>query len=486
MVGAEGNDELEDTSGDDFLRGAAGDDIIVVGDGNDTIYGDEDGDTITSTGGAGTVIYGGAGNDVIRGAAGEDLFGNLLDDEIYCNAGDTAIGGRGGDNFYIGVDEAFAAPDKIDGGDEIDEVIIGSLTGAVVLTTQILQVESISTSGGDITVTDAVIGGSTAMTVYGGSAEAFLFDASAEVNGKYIVHGTGFDDVILGGGGADELYAGDGTDVLRGGGGNDSFHFLFETPSGLEPGDNVDGGAGKDTLFLSGPYDGAEALVLGPNTVINVETLVLISGNVTPGDPFIYELTLDDGNVAAGRTLTIDTTALRPNGPATVDGSAERDGKLEFISDISGDTFIGGRGRDVFTGGGESDVMTGEGGADKFIYLDVGDSTGANFDTLIGFNANKDKIALEFPVRAVDPAVTGGALSKGTFDADLAAAIDGADLLVDHAVLFTPTAGNLSGRLFLVVDANDVAGYQGGGVDIAIELSAAANLNNLAGAFLEI
>ena len=62
-----------------------------------------------------------------------------------------------------------------------------------------------------------------------------------------------------------------------------------------------------------------------------------------------------------------------------------------------------------------------------------------------------------------------GSLSTSSFDADLAAAMNGV-LGAGQAALFTASAGTLAGRTFAVVDANGQAGYQAG-QDYVIELA---------------
>jgi hypothetical protein len=55
-----------------------------------------------------------------------------------------------------------------------------------------------------------------------------------------------------------------------------------------------------------------------------------------------------------------------------------------------------------------------------------------------------------------------GTLSTLSFDSDLAAGVSGLMTDAKDAVWFTATAGDLSGKAFLVVDANGIAGYQAG------------------------
>ena len=68
-------------------------------------------------------------------------------------------------------------------------------------------------------------------------------------------------------------------------------------------------------------------------------------------------------------------------------------------------------------------------------------------------------------------------MSAASVDAGLAAAIGPSQLAGHHAVLFTPTSGDLAGHNFLIVDANGTAGYQSG-QDFVIDLHS-ANLASL-------
>jgi serralysin len=64
--------------------------------------------------------------------------------------------------------------------------------------------------------------------------------------------------------------------------------------------------------------------------------------------------------------------------------------------------------------------------------------------------------------------VMGGRLSAATMETDLDAALDGL-LGAGEAALFTPNAGDMAGRIFVVVDMDGVAGYDAGN-DLLIEL----------------
>ena len=144
-------------------------------------------------------------------------------------------------------------------------------------------------------------------------------------------------------------------------------------------------------------------------------------------------------------------------------------------------TLVGGAGNDVITGLGRNDTLTGAGGADTFVYTAVSDSTSRGYDTITDFTASADLIDLWFQVTGVDTAITSGSLSPFTMDSNLASAVGAAKLGAHHAVLFTPNAGMLSGKTFLIVDANGVAGYQAN-ADLVILLGNGSSLAGLTAA----
>jgi hypothetical protein len=118
--------------------------------------------------------------------------------------------------------------------------------------------------------------------------------------------------------------------------------------------------------------------------------------------------------------------------------------------------------------------MTGGGSKDVFVYTNVLESTGTTHDTIVGFDFKLDKFDLDVTVTGIDANVS-GALSDGSFNADLKSAIKASKLGAGHAVEFDATGGSLAGHHFLVVDANGVAGYQSG-ADYVIELSGAQHV----------
>ena len=79
------------------------------------------------------------------------------------------------------------------------------------------------------------------------------------------------------------------------------------------------------------------------------------------GAGFNYALTEDDGNVAAGETLTVNASVLGAANTAKFIGTAESDGKF---------VFLGGAGDDVFKGGaGAIDAKSGTVADDGFNFI---------------------------------------------------------------------------------------------------------------------
>jgi len=182
----------------------------------------------------------------------------------------------------------------------------------------------------------------------------------------------------------------------------------------------------------------------------------------------------------------VSARGLHSDNALIFDGSAEKDGSFVVTGGRGNDTITGGAGRDTLSGGNGNDVLTGGDGADilvggaghnNCVYNDVSESTGPMFDTISHFSVKSDTIDLWFAVTGLDHAVSGGTLTQGNFDADLAAALGSAQLGSDHAVLFAPSSGDYVGETFLVVDANGIAGYQAG-QDLVIEFDSTAHLDH--------
>ncbi len=420
-------------------------------------------------------VTGGAGNDTLTGGAGNDLF------DLSHGGNDTVKGGAGNDT--ISFDGALTANDTVDGGTGSDTVVLAGdySSGVVFSATTMVDVETLRLTAGHsykLTLNDANVAAMQTLTVDASAlaaANSLIFDGSAETNGSFDIVGGAGSDSLTGGAGNDQFdLSHGGNDTAKGGGGNDT----FQLGGALTASDKIDGGAGSDTVVLDGDY--SLGLTFAATTMVNVETLKLTGSHS-------YTLILSDGNVAAGQTLTVDASKLGGGFALTFDGSAEHDGAFvvkggrgddHIIGGDGADKLTGGKGNDVLQGGNGADLLNGARGNDVFVYTAVGQSTGPVFDTIAGFSTKQDKIDVWFAVTGVDAAVSHGALSLASFNGDLAMALGAAHLAGNHAVVFTPDAGDLAGDTFLVVDANGTAGYQAG-QDLVIELDHAAHLSQL-------
>jgi Ca2+-binding RTX toxin-like protein len=272
--------------------------------------------------------------------------------------------------------------------------------------------------------------------------------------------GTAGDDILIGQAGDDLLIATrGGNDTLFGGDGNDTIRM----GNSLTFFDTINGGDGNDTLVLSGNYAGSTVTPF----LTSIERLDLQSGeyNLSPellGAP--ERLDVDAGRLTASETLQFD-------------GTHAQGGSSYFIVGGAGNDFLqGGTGNDVLVGGLGADELTGGGGRNFFRYTAVAESTGVTHDEIGNFVVGMDKFRLPVDVLHVDRMVSGGALDSATFDQDLASAIGAKELAAHDAVLFMPTSGNEATvtRMFLVVDANGVAGYQAG-QDYVIQIDGMTN-----------
>jgi Ca2+-binding RTX toxin-like protein len=217
------------------------------------------------------------------------------------------------------------------------------------------------------------------------------------------------------------------------------------------PGDWPELGRGDDdTLELSGDFSSGFVIPGQPQDIDNV---VLRAGND-------YNLVVGEDHVAPGETMTVNGMPLGAGNHVIFDGSAESDGSFVFFGSQAGDSFIGGAGDDRIVGLGGADTLAGGGGADRFVYTGADESTGGNYDTLADFDPTADRIDLLSGVASWGTAITSGTLSQASFGTDLGAAMAG--LEAAQANWFAPDAGDLAGTIFLVVDANGVAGYQEG------------------------
>ncbi len=302
-----------------------------------------------------------------------DAFGldaSLSTDAIHLRAGDgtyTVTGSAQGDTFDMGAH--FTASDSIDGGAGIDTLTLdgdysaGLTFGAATM----VDVEAMSLVNGhsyNLVLDDANVAAGQVLSVNAGAltaGNALTFDGSAETDGSFFIYTGAGNDVVSGGLLADTFVLSasggpGGTDTVHGNGGDD----ITDAGATLDASDVIDGGAGTDTLNLQGDYSGG--LTLGAGTLVGIETLQVSTGNIFVS--YSYNLTSDDGNVAAGQTLAVDASGLASTETLTFDGSAETDGSFAFTGGAGNDMLTGGALADTFdlTLGGNDTAHGGDGG----------------------------------------------------------------------------------------------------------------------------
>jgi Ca2+-binding RTX toxin-like protein len=423
-------------------------------------------------------IVGTTNNDIIYGGQGSDtLSGDFGSDRFYGGPGaDTMIGGPGDDTYF----DPF--------GDTIVEAA-GLLGG----TDFVMASGTFSLSGID-------------------NVEYLTLTGSGHFNAT----GNALNNYLTGNVGDNRLRGGSGNDTLVGGAGNDTYvdpigdtiiEFSFQgsadevessaTFSLAQP-----GLAWIENLTLTGAANingvgNALANVLTGNSGDNIlnggegiDTMIGGAGNDTYFVDRGGDLTIEQagGGVdlvssSISRTLSAHIENLNLSGSANIDGNGN-----ELDNTINGNT-----GANVLRGHAGNDVMRGNAGADTIVggagrdqinpgndndrdilrYASVDHSTGVTRDLITGMDLNNED-RFDFPARPtlIAAQVNTGTLNTATFDTDLAAAVGAAQLGAGQAVLFDPSAGNLdiAERVYLIVDANGVAGYQAG-QDYVVELS---------------
>jgi VCBS repeat-containing protein len=314
-------------------------------------------------------------------------------------------------------------------------------------------------------------------TLTSGLTATVTLNVRGEASAGDLMKGDPTDNVIEGSSGADTfLLEGGGSDTARGGTGNDRFYL----GAAFDAADRLAGGAGDDSLFLTGNL----AVTFEAETIGGIERIRLLSTGANS-----FYLTTHDQNVAAGGRLIVDARDLVAAESLAFNGAAELDGSFWLFGGGGGDILAGGArndelnggagadrlygmvGDDRISGGAGANRLNGGHGADRYLYGSVSDSTGSVFDVIEGFDPRSDRIDLPGVVSAWNGFLQTGSLSAGTFDADFAAAVDGR-LTPGGAMLFRADLGDFANRTFLVVDADGDGAYLPG-ADFLIEMDRA-------------
>ncbi|HEU0097981.1 MAG TPA: calcium-binding protein, partial [Allosphingosinicella sp.] len=269
--------------------------LIATGSGADNIT-TGDGNDEVRTGGGNDVVATGGGNDLIDGGSGDD----------------SMTGGTGNDIYVVSSAGDVVTENAGEGTDEVRTALAAYTLGA-----NVEQLTGTSAAGQNLTANAG-------------------------------------DNLVRAAAGNDVLHLEDGgVDVVNAGDGDDQIHF----GESLRAEDQVDGGAGFDTLFLLGNY--SAGVTLNAGTLKSIERITLLTFGQSG-----YRLVTHDLNLAAGQTLQVDGSGLGAFETLYFDGRAETDGNFSITGGAATDVFFGGSGNDVFSGGGGTDRFFGGAGAD--------------------------------------------------------------------------------------------------------------------------
>jgi Ca2+-binding RTX toxin-like protein len=459
LAGGDGDDVLQGGSRDDSLYGGNGPVPLLGGRGADRLFGDAGNDRF--------IWKAGDGNDRIDGGADHDkleVTGTAAGDSFAIVA--TATGARiaTGLSKSSGIEVTALEHVSIGAGAGADSISVGNLAGSGVQEVAVnlggnasdgmadrLSIDG--TAGNDVVNLIESAGtlrvlGPTAVSVdkagaedqitlrLGDGKDHLTFGGSTAA--RLVIDGGNGDDIIGSGNGADVVIAGAGNDFVDGGKGDDLISLgdgddiaKWRVGDGA---DTVSGGAGKDSLLLSGP-GGSNTVAIGAGgssavtvdgtalQVSSVESLSFFSfggkDSVTISDMSglgvkRVDVSLFDFGIADQDTLRIEGTAdddtfklTTENGALVIDGPQGKvvvtghsaEDRIE-IDGLGGNdtidasalpanirvTLIGGAGEDVILGGAGDDVLIGGDGNDV-LFAGEGDNValgGAGDDVLRG------------------------------------------------------------------------------------------------------
>ncbi len=391
LVGGAGNDVLSGDDGIDHLIGGAGDDTLTGGADDDTIEGGLGADFIDGGSGRDQVTYEHSNAGVIfsvdkqdpgvfHGHGGEAegdtltnieyIVGSHFNDRLYGNpdedntleglAGNDILVGGSGHDFLIGG----AGADALIGGDDED--------GTSYLTS----------SAGVVVDLPNGIG-------HGGDAEGDTYQSIEDVHGSVyddVIIGDSGDNIIDGWFGDDQLSGGAGSDMVSGGEGNDTIY-------GAADGDKLDGGGsiytkGHDLLtyerYLNSGGTGVTADLWSGKSDDKYNS----SGDDDIARALVHKAVdeNDDDVYAAHVSSFEDLTGSRYGDSLTGDDQGN------VIRGLAGDDVIKGMaGNDTLVGGAGADVLDGGDGIDLADYIESqGGVTVKLGDFAAGFGLSND------------------------------------------------------------------------------------------------
>jgi hypothetical protein len=319
---------------------------------------------------------------------------------------------------------------------------------------------------------DTWTGGSLADTITGGDGVDTLSgrggdDLISGDDGDDNLYGEGGDDRLLGGAGLDELLGGFGRDELFGGAADDVLYIFADDVAG----ETYDGGAGTDTLSISGDLNtlGSFAVDLRDDTLRFLEQLSFSNSGgafsavvrVTADQFAGFTTVTGTANAAITDRLEITmgsvTTLNLATGPALNNLAGARD-RVAVVGDSSAETITGSAFADILTGNAGNDTLLGGVGSDLLL-------GGAGRDTMTGGLGGAD--IFRFTSRTHSP---NNVNRDQIIDFDKGGTAD----RIDVSKLFGPKMAYIHNAAFSAagqVRVNDIAG-----ADVIVEVNTGGSL----------
>lgn len=413
--------------------------------GADIFFGLAGNDTINTNGGD-DVLVGGTGNDILNGGTGNDTFLYTIGD-----GADTMAGGTGTDKLVVTGTAAANTLTVVTAAGAITTLQTGTLSS-------IEQVSADLLGGTDtLSYTNNTAANAVTVNLANGTATGFTSIAGIEN--------------VTGGAGNDTFTGDLNRNIFTGGAGNDTF-------IGSAGGDTYSGGAGNaDKLDMSFATQNmtinlgagtASGLDIGNVTLSNIEIVKGGSGHDTllgsgQADTFIGSAG-GDSYTGGGGTDTLDLSATTQGVTVSLATGTASGADIGASTLASIEAVIGGSGADTLIAGIAPELFTGGAGADSFVFK----TTGAAGSGLNGRAQILDFLHLTdtIDVSGIDANVTGGATGDQAFIFDAVAHSASGQVTAGHLGFFVQT---ISGVQHTIIEGN-IAGL-GGAVDFQIDLT---------------
>jgi len=289
------------------------------------------GDNVVTLGTKNHIVNSGAGNDTITMGSGAE----------------TINAGVGSDLIKV-LSANFASTDKVDGSSGTDTLEITNaalMADAVWANKKGLEVLKLDAGGTVVLGTAAKAAGLKVVElVSGGSVNTTVMGVGMTING-----GSG-NDTITTGSAVDIINLDSGNDTVVAGGGNDTITISADE---LTSGDNIDGGAGTDTLRFTTASTNGNTADANFTNVAGIETVVFADfaaqefafGDLTKAAGVI---TLNASALTAGHGMLFDLSGLSAAAAMTLLGGAGDDTVKMINADFTNtDTISGGAGNDT-------------------------------------------------------------------------------------------------------------------------------------------